>query len=80
MCVCFCVFSRCSTHCVYVSQACAATANELVCEGGEAAFISQMVQDSVKLQTQVRWYTSMCGRKETLKQVMGVLRSVNVRR
>ncbi len=54
---------------------CEATASELVCEGGELAFITTMIEDSIRLGTRIQWYTTMCGRKETLKAVQQILRS-----
>jgi len=46
-----------------------ATANELVCPGGEQAFISQMVEESVKIPHRIRWFTSMLGRKASVKSL-----------
>lgn len=48
---------------------CTATEGELFTEGGEAAFLTQMVAESVVLQTQVRWYSSLLGKKATIKTV-----------
>jgi 23S rRNA (adenine1618-N6)-methyltransferase len=39
----------------------------MVCDGGELAFVRKMVDESVELQGAVHWYTSMLGRKNTLK-------------
>ena len=47
----------------------AGTPEEMVCPGGELAFVTQMVKDSLKLQGRVHWYTSMVGKKTTLKQL-----------
>ena len=41
----------------------------MVCPGGEAAFVRQMVLDSVALRGTVHWYTSMLGKKATLNAV-----------
>lgn len=41
----------------------------MVCPGGEVAFLSQMVRDSAVLRGRVHWYTSMVGKKSTLKAV-----------
>ncbi len=47
-------------------RASAATVNELTCPGGELAFVSRMIDDSASLRFQVRWFTTMLGRKATL--------------
>lgn len=40
--------------------------NELWCEGGELQFISNMIDESAKYQTQCVWFTSLVSKKETL--------------
>lgn len=52
----------------------AGTDAEMVCPGGEVAFVSQMVLDSAVLRGSVHWYTSMVGKKSTLKAVKLLLR------
>ena len=76
--------------------------DEMITPGGELAFVTAMVQDSLVvkhqvrtrgagsptatvcgddtqcLSTQVRWYTSMVGKKVTLKRVLAVLRDARV--
>merc|ERR1740130_1031884 len=55
-----------------------ATSYELVCEGGEEAFVEKMVRDSLVLKKKVWWYTSMIGKKGTLKRLLRLLRENNV--
>lgn len=55
-----------------------ATSNELATEGGEVAFISQIVDDSVVLGDRIQWYTSMIGRKATLKKIQQKLRDLKI--
>ena len=50
----------------------------MVCPGGELAFVSHMVQDSLKLQGRVHWYSSMVGKKATLKQLRRMLHESKV--
>ncbi len=50
----------------------------MVCPGGELAFVSQMVKDSLKLQGRVHWYSSMVGKKATLKQLRRMLHQSNI--
>ncbi|MBQ4857707.1 23S rRNA (adenine(1618)-N(6))-methyltransferase RlmF [Pseudoalteromonas sp. MMG007] len=40
--------------------------NELWCEGGEAQFISNMINESEQFAEQVIWFTSLVSKKETL--------------
>ncbi|CAM8932158.1 unnamed protein product [Rhodiola kirilowii] len=58
--------------------ACGGTSAEMVCPGGEKAFILHLIEDSVVLKQSFRWYTSMVGRKINLKFLMSKLREVNV--
>jgi hypothetical protein len=53
-----------------------ATVHELVCEGGEVAFVSQMAAESVALRNQIAWFTSMIGKKSTLKCIQDTLRQL----
>lgn len=57
---------------------CAGTPEEMVCPGGELAFVTQMVKDSIKLQGRIHWYTSMVGKKATLKQLRRLLHNSRV--
>ncbi|XVE93815.1 hypothetical protein REPUB_Repub01dG0227600 [Reevesia pubescens] len=57
---------------------CGGTHQEMVCPGGEKAFISRIIEDSVVLKQSFRWYTSMVGRKVNLKFLMSKLRDVGV--
>ncbi|KAF5737943.1 methyltransferase-like protein 16 isoform X1 [Tripterygium wilfordii] len=57
---------------------CGGTPDEMVCPGGEKAFITRIIEDSVLLQQSFRWYTSMVGRKSNLKFLISKLRQVGV--
>lgn len=46
---------------------------ELWCDGGEVAFITRMVTESVKFARQVRWFTSLVSRGENLPEIMRAL-------
>lgn len=46
---------------------CGGTPMEMICPGGEKAFITRIIEDSVTLKHTFRWYTSMVGRKFNLK-------------
>ncbi|KAI3891988.1 hypothetical protein MKW92_017528 [Papaver armeniacum] len=58
--------------------ACGGTPAEMVCPGGELAFISRIIEDSAVLKQSFRWYTSMVGRKINLKLLTSKLREVGV--
>ncbi|XP_047308192.1 U6 small nuclear RNA (adenine-(43)-N(6))-methyltransferase [Impatiens glandulifera] len=58
--------------------ACGGTTEEMVCPGGEQAFIGRIIEDSVKLKQQFRWYTSMVGKKCNLKVLLAKLREIGV--
>ncbi|XP_021602334.1 RNA N6-adenosine-methyltransferase mettl16 isoform X2 [Manihot esculenta] len=57
---------------------CGGTPMEMVCPGGEKAFISTIIEDSVVLKESFRWFTSMVGRKANLKFLISKLRDVGV--
>ncbi|KAL4187933.1 hypothetical protein AMTRI_Chr09g41610 [Amborella trichopoda] len=57
---------------------CGGTLEEMVCPGGEQAFITRIIEDSVKLKDSFRWYTTMVGRKSNLKCLTSKLREVGV--
>lgn len=60
------------------NTSCGGTPAEMVCPGGEQAFISRIIQDSVQLKQSFRWYTSMVGKKSSLKSLIAKLREVGV--
>jgi 23S rRNA (adenine1618-N6)-methyltransferase len=41
--------------------------------GGEHAFVRAMYEDSLTLRDRVHWYTTMCGKKETMKKLRRAL-------
>ncbi|XP_034903320.1 uncharacterized protein [Populus alba] len=58
--------------------ACGGTPEEMVCPGGEKAFITRIIEDSVVLKESFWWFTSMVGRKVNLKFLTSKLREVGV--
>lgn len=50
--------------------------NELWCEGGELAFITNMIYESVHFKTQCKWFTSLVSKKENIKPLFTVLKKV----
>lgn len=57
---------------------CGGTKEEMVCLGGERAFITRIIEDSIVLKQSFRWYTSMVGRKTNLKFLISKLRGAGV--
>eukprot|EP00466_Bigelowiella_natans_P017952 jgi/Bigna1/88320/estExt_fgenesh1_pg.C_300147 len=55
------------------------TKEELVCEGGEEKFVEGIIQDSIRLKHRVRWYTTMLGKKSSVKTVLRMLREADVK-
>jgi 23S rRNA (adenine1618-N6)-methyltransferase len=49
--------------------------NELWCEGGEAAFIRRMVQESARRPGSCYWFTALVSKKETLSGVYRALKT-----
>ncbi len=54
----------------------AITHSEAATSGGEVAFVSRIIQDSVALQptSSIEWYTSLCGKKSSLGPLKALLR------
>jgi len=52
---------------------------ELWCEGGEAGFLRRMVEESIPLGDQVRWFTSLVSSSASLPAVRRLLRSAEAR-
>jgi 23S rRNA A1618 N6-methylase RlmF len=61
------------------SRSAAATSSELVCPGGEEAFVSQLVRESKALGCRtIRWCSTMLGRKSSLKTLLSLLHAKSV--
>ena len=50
--------------------------NELWCEGGELAFITNMIYESVHFKTQSLWFSTLVSKKENLKSIYKLLKKV----
>lgn len=50
--------------------------NELWCEGGELAFITNMIYESVHYKTQSLWFSTLVSKKENLKSIYKLLAKV----
>lgn len=56
----------------------AGQAHELSCEGGEIAFVKQMVEESVLFKTQVCWFTCLLSKSENVNPLKKLLEKKNV--
>lgn len=50
--------------------------SELWCEGGELAFISKMIEESVLYSSQILWFTCLVSKKENLFKLTSILRKL----
>lgn len=50
---------------------------ELWCEGGEEAFVRNMIFESKEISQQIRWFTSLIAKKEHLPSIYYHLKKVN---
>jgi hypothetical protein len=57
--------------------ACGGSAAEMVCAGGEGAFVARHIAESAtpQLRHAVHWFTTMCGKKATLRASVAALRA-----
>ena len=55
-----------------------ATHSELICPGGELAFLTQLITESVLYRKQIVWFSTMLGKKETLKALRRLFQSMPI--
>lgn len=55
-------------------------AAELWCDGGEVGFVCRVVAESAACRSQVRWFSSLVSREESLPAIYAALRDVKARR
>ncbi|KAL3427208.1 hypothetical protein PVAG01_00717 [Phlyctema vagabunda] len=60
------------------NTACTGSAGEMVTPGGEVAFITRMIDESLVLKDRVQWYTSMCGKLSSVSTLLAILRSKKI--
>ena len=56
------------------NSACTGAKVEMVTPGGEVAFVTRMVNESLKLEERVQWYSSMLGKLSSLSSIIEVLK------
>jgi 23S rRNA (adenine1618-N6)-methyltransferase len=58
--------------------ACTGSETEMVTRGGEVAFASRMVDESLVLQDRIQWYTSMLGKFSSVATIVQELREKGI--
>jgi len=58
--------------------ACTGSESEMVTPGGEVAFVTRMIEESLVLQDRVQWYTSMLGKFSSIGAVVQKLREKGI--
>jgi 23S rRNA (adenine1618-N6)-methyltransferase len=58
--------------------ACTGSETEMVIPGGEVAFVSRMIDESLVLRDRVQWYTSMLGKFSSVSVVVQKLRDKGI--
>lgn len=58
--------------------ACTGSENEMVTSGGEVAFVSRMIDESLVLKDRVQWYTSMLGKHSSVAFLVQKLRDAKI--
>ncbi|KAL1955228.1 hypothetical protein VTO42DRAFT_8887 [Malbranchea cinnamomea] len=59
-------------------SACTGAKVEMVTPGGEVAFVSRMIEESVKLGPRIRWFTSMLGKLSSVVTLIEKLKDVGI--
>jgi 23S rRNA (adenine1618-N6)-methyltransferase len=60
------------------NSACTGTATEMVTPGGEVAFVSRMIGESLLLRERVQWYSSMLGKLSSVSIIVEKLRNAGI--
>jgi len=62
---------------VNFTQTCTGADMEMVTSGGEVAFVTRMIKESMQLRNQVQWYTSMLGKLSSISVLVETLMKNN---
>ncbi|KAF3048379.1 hypothetical protein E8E12_011745 [Didymella heteroderae] len=57
---------------------CTGSNNEMVCPGGDLAFVTRIVEESLALRGKVTWYSSMLGKFSSAKAIVELLKSYSI--
>ena len=56
------------------SAVCTGADNEMICTGGDSAFVSRILAESLVLRDRVQWYTAMFGKMSSLQVIVAKLK------
>ena len=59
-------------------SACTGAEIEMVTPGGEVAFVTRMIEESLAMQHRCQWYTSMLGKLNSLNEIVEKLRKAGI--
>ncbi|KAI1332413.1 hypothetical protein F5Y16DRAFT_394487 [Xylariaceae sp. FL0255] len=60
------------------NSACTGAPIEMVCEGGEVAFVQRLIKESTVLKERVQWYTAMLGKQSSLETLVNRLKEHSI--
>lgn len=60
------------------NSACTGAPNEMICSGGEVAFVTQMIDESVLLRNDIKWFTSMVGKLSSISVLVTKLKVIGI--
>lgn len=52
--------------------------NEMICPGGDVAFVTRLLRSSLTLQGKVQWYTAMLSKLSSLRQILALLKQHDI--
>ncbi|KAJ3037319.1 2,5-diamino-6-(ribosylamino)-4(3H)-pyrimidinone 5'-phosphate reductase [Rhizophlyctis rosea] len=58
---------------------CTGTEGEMITEGGELQFVTRIINESVERRNDIRWFTSLLGRKEDVGKLSEILEARNLK-
>lgn len=60
------------------SVVCTGAENEMICPGGDVAFVLRILSESLLLRERIQWYTAMLSKLSSLQQILTALKTHNI--